>query len=181
MTRFRLWIATSVLLAAGAGFAGGLAMERYRGWHGGPPREPHMLRDLNLTDEQRAKILPIWEEAMRNGPKPPSPEMMDQAQQELESKVNALLNEEQRKQYELIQAEYREKLQAARKTLDEIFRPAEEKTRALLTPEQQKKFDEALERMHKGGPPGRGFGRPPREGSRDGYGPGPGGDHGPRD
>lgn len=175
MNRFRVWIVTSLILAAGAGLAGGMAIEHFRDGNrrGGRPHEPGILRELNLTDAQKAKILPIWEEVLRSGRRPPSPELLDQAREELESKLDALLTEDQRKQYRQYQADYDVKLQSMRKSLDEVFGPAEQQTRELLTPEQQKKFDEIRERMRKA-PPQRDFGGGRGRGG-PGKGPGPGG------
>jgi Spy/CpxP family protein refolding chaperone len=147
--KFLLVLAFLVVLAAGA--VVGMAIDRrLRAAVTTPVVQPHRgpWNDLSLTPEQQAKWRDIWSEVykLRDDRFRTRRQLSQKREQEIQQFQQSLTSE-QRTQYESIQKEYKEDVDAVEKRLADAVRNAEDQTRAMLTPEQQAKFEKMRERF----------------------------------
>jgi len=159
--RVVLILAVALLIASSA-----LAQEKKKreGRRGGPGGDPlaFLLRDLNLSDEQKAKIEDVRKEF---GPK----------QAEAQKKRESILTDEQKKArdeamksardagksrqeaFAAVQEamkltdEQKSKMADARKAAEEITKEMREKVMSILTPEQKEKVEKRIAEMKKRG------------------------------
>jgi Spy/CpxP family protein refolding chaperone len=103
----------------------------------GPGRS--MLKDaLNLTPEQQEKMKKIW--APRQG------DPRREARDERDAAMLALLSPEQKTQYDQIQKQYQDRINAMETDFREDFQRKVKETDEILSPEQSAKYHEFLNR-----------------------------------
>jgi Spy/CpxP family protein refolding chaperone len=107
---------------------------------GGVPQG--LVEELGLTPQQQDQMRVIWE-----GVRTRVHRSLDDAQQlqkDRDAAVVALMNDQQKAQFEKISQEYAKKYAELEQKRQQAFEQAVKKTRELLTGEQRKRYDEIL-------------------------------------
>ena len=160
MTRTRLIVLGCFVAALAAGIAVGVAAGRFAR----RPRHASWLeRRLDLTPDQREQMRQIWSGVMRRSGRQQR-EQREALRRERDEAVQALLTEEQKKQYEEAMQTYARKSEALAAERRKAFDEAVERTKQILTEPQREKYEELLKQRagwsRRRGHPGRGGGGP---------------------
>jgi Spy/CpxP family protein refolding chaperone len=99
---------------------------------------------LNLTPEQQEKMKKIWSSS------PPhergSSDPRNQAREERDAAILALLNPQEKAKYDEIQKNFQDRMTALDRDFRDDFQRKVQETDAILTPEQSVKYQEFLSR-----------------------------------
>jgi len=161
-TKIKLILIFSYLLT----FAGGVTVGMLISWQEPTPppvvQKPGMFSELGLTEEQHKKIREIWSSTMKDGL--PRMQIKHNLSRVRDEAISKIITDQQRDQYDRIQAEYRASVEVFYKAREKAYKEAVEKTRAVLTPEQAEKYDNLIKK-HRGprGPWGHHRGRGPQD------------------
>jgi Spy/CpxP family protein refolding chaperone len=141
------------VLAGAAGAAAGMLVARIPGSSAGsasntaaaaasPMDRTPLVEELQLTPEQRDQMRSIWE-----GVRDQVHHCFDDARQlqsERDDALVALLNDEQKAQFERISKDYANRYAELVRKRDQTFQDAVERTRKLLNDEQRRKYEQLL-------------------------------------
>jgi Spy/CpxP family protein refolding chaperone len=116
-------------------------------------RDGWLSRELNLTSEQREQMRAIWSQVMSADRGAKTWDERRAIQKQREQVVREMLGDEQKKEFDQINAEYDAKLAALGQAQRAAFEQATARTREILSPEQAAKYDEFLKRRGKGAGP----------------------------
>ena len=156
MTKTRAMILVCFLAAFAAGVGVGLVA-----WQRPHKRTRHstLMRELNLTPEQRTQMREIWS-GLRGAMRRDRRKRRDALREERNDAIRSLLNENQVPKYEDILQEYSRKMDELAEQRKKRFDEAVKRTKSILTEEQRAKYEELLKKRRKDGPPPRAH-RPP--------------------
>ncbi len=161
MTRTRLFIILGFALAfVAGGSVGMLTAPGQRDGRTQHPRGPDRLsKELGLSSEQQAQMRDIWSKVMGGE----AMQQWRQRRQELGRQrteaIEALLSDQQRKQYEQILAEHARRIEEYEQERHQLVQAAVDRTKSILTPEQAKKYEEIRKSQRRGPSSGPGADR----------------------
>lgn len=150
-------IATACILTLLAGVALGVLGQRTIPARSGG--RASLADQLDLSSDQRKLMDDIWsgmlkEEGRQRG------ERHRDLQRQRDDAVVALLNEEQRKQFDRITADFAKQSEELTREREKAFENAVTRTREMLTESQRQKYDEILKKRREREKDGGGFGPP---------------------
>lgn len=118
----------------------------------------HLAKELELTAGQQEQMREIWSGLTRSNMR----EFWDRRaalRNRRTQAIEALLTDEQRTEYDRIQAEYGRDVEAIEQERQQLIQDAVDRTKAILTEEQAKKYEEMrAERNRRRGPRKRPYG-----------------------
>ena len=167
-TRIEILLVLLTVLALSAGVVAGLVAARLPASSAEKPAnvlppiapgpiERSLAKELQLTADQRDQMRSIWE-GVRDKVHHAFDEAEDLGRQR-DQRLVALLNEEQKTQFERISREFAEKYDRLARERDDAFNGAVEKTKKILTEPQRKKYEEILRTHVRPGAPGGATGK----------------------
>jgi hypothetical protein len=126
------------------------------GRHGERDRRASLAQELDLTSQQREQMDAIWSGLLKEHGRG-GPDRFRAIQKERDEAIVALLNDEQKKEYDRIQADHTGKMDELARQREEAYADAVRRTKDILNEQQRATYEEILKRRR-----------------------GPGGPHGPR-
>lgn len=138
-SRVQALMLAAFVLTLGAGIVAGLLGSRLPSAGGEPA---HLAEELQLSPEQRVRMRQIWEGVRDTGHN--CLEEARSLQSRRDKAIQSLLNEEQKKAYAKIEADYSASCAGLIARREAAFRQAVQKTKEILTPAQRVKYDTIL-------------------------------------
>jgi len=140
MSRVKMVLTISFVLAVGAGVAVGMLGAKYPQTH--QPRS-WLGDELNLSPDQREQMRAIWQEAGKNRPR--DWERRRAAEREKNEAIVGLLTEEQKAKYDEINRQFSLKMQEQAQQREAAMQDAIERTKAILTPQQRERYEQIMQ------------------------------------
>ena len=138
--------AVAAVLSLAAGLAGGMLLARLPQTASSGPTtsaiHDQSLRELNLSPAQQQQMRDIWEKVQKSAQD--SYRDARRCESERDRKLEALLTDEQKKEFGKITQDYVAQYGAAKAHRDAIFREAVEETRKILNSGQRERYEQIL-------------------------------------
>jgi Spy/CpxP family protein refolding chaperone len=145
--RIQILLVVVTILALGAGLTAGLLTSRLPRSGSSAPLAPGtgrtpLVEQLGLSAEQRDQMREIWEGVRSQVHN--AFEEAQQLQRRRDDALVALLNDEQKAEFEKIASEYANRFDALKRARDEAFADAVQRTKRLLNDAQRQKYEQIL-------------------------------------